>query len=80
MPYEQTVKLHEIASETRFKELYVVKGGTHGDSFLKEPREYLMKMEKFIRKCILEYEPIWADEWYSDQKEQGEGESSARRK
>lgn len=64
VPYEQTVRLHEMANETRFKDLYLVKGGSHGDTFLKEPKIYLTKLDRFIRRCIIEYEPISTDEWY----------------
>jgi len=63
VPYKQTIKLHDLATSTRFKELYVVKGGDHNGSFLKEPKVYLSKMEAFIRKCILEFEPMGQDDW-----------------
>ena len=35
VPYEQTLKLHELSTMAAFKELYIVTGGTHNDSWYK---------------------------------------------
>jgi len=52
VPHEQTLKLHNLTKLAKFKELYVVPGGTHNDAWMVGGRTYISKLDKFIRRCI----------------------------
>lgn len=80
VPYGQTVQLYEMANQTRFKDLYVVKDGDHNGSFLKDPRSYLTKLDNFLKRCMLEYEPSWMDDWQNAESGSSDGESPSRKK
>lgn len=44
VPYKQTVKLHELSTKTPFKDLLVVKDGTHNDSWERGGQSYWSKL------------------------------------
>jgi len=56
VPTEHTVKLSNIASNAKFKDLLVVKGGGHNDSWMEGGANYLSKMKAFMSKCISQYQ------------------------
>ena len=63
VPQEMTLKLYELSKNARFKELLVIKNGTHNDSWYVGRHEYIEKLQKFIRSCITRYEIPAFDEW-----------------
>lgn len=52
VPTEMTLKLHESATSTKFKELYVVLGGTHNDTWWVGGKEYIEKLRKFLKDAV----------------------------
>lgn len=49
VPTEQTVKLHKACSSTD-KELWVVPGGNHNDTWLVAGESYILKLKSFFSK------------------------------
>lgn len=56
IPSEQTDKLHDLSTSAHFKELHIIKGGGHNDSWIVGGTEYLSGLDYFIRKCIRSYQ------------------------
>lgn len=52
VPYEMTLEMHDNARESRQKELFVVMGGTHNDTWHKGGKQYIAKIKDFIKDCM----------------------------
>lgn len=52
VPYEMTLKLHDHATKTVKKELYVVEDGEHNDTWYKAGDEYFVNLKSFMTKCM----------------------------
>ena len=63
VPYEHTLKLHGDSRLAIFKELLVVEGGTHNDSWYVGGRNYVQMLKDFLKRCTMEYLPPKFDEW-----------------
>lgn len=55
VPYTQTLDLHDLAYNAFFKDIFVIRGGTHNDSWFIGGPEYLTRLQKFMRRSIREY-------------------------
>ena len=67
--YDHSKKLHDLSTKARFKELYVVAGAIATANLWDHSRKsYVTRLDKFIRRCIHEYDKGAYDEW-----EQGDG-------
>lgn len=53
VPHEQTKKLYDYSNSSVFKDLLVVKKGDHNGSWYTGGKEYLDKIDGFIKKCII---------------------------
>ncbi|CDW78903.1 hydrolase of the alpha beta superfamily [Stylonychia lemnae] len=52
VPFEMTQVLYQRSRNTKFKNIYVVKGGTHNDTWYVGGQRYLDKLEEFIWKAL----------------------------
>lgn len=52
-----TIRLHDEARLSPKRELFIVFKGTHNDTWLVAGKEYITKMEKFIKECFLYQRP-----------------------
>ena len=52
VPQEMTVRLHAAAKSSAYKQLYVVKDGTHSDTWYVGGNNYLQKLKKFFDKAL----------------------------
>ena len=62
VPHEQTLKLYELSKMAVFKELYIVPGGTHNDTWYVGGMSYVDNMKNFMTKCIHEYKRPTAEQ------------------
>ena len=51
VPYEHTIKLYDMATKARFKDIFVVENGTHNDTWHVSLSEYLNKLQVFMDKA-----------------------------
>jgi hypothetical protein len=51
IPIEQMQELYAKADNAKFKSKYIIKDGTHNESWIKAGREYFVKLGKFLKKC-----------------------------
>ena len=54
VPYEHTVQLYDAAKGARFKDLFTVNRGTHGDTWYVQLDDYLDKLRTFMDKANTE--------------------------
>jgi len=52
VPYTQTLKLHALSTKSALVELYMVKDGSHMDTWFKDISAYMEKVNNFMIKCI----------------------------
>jgi fermentation-respiration switch protein FrsA (DUF1100 family) len=53
VPFEMTLQLHDSASKSRQKELYIVFSGSHNDTWLVESKVYVDKIRRFMSDCMV---------------------------
>jgi fermentation-respiration switch protein FrsA (DUF1100 family) len=53
VPFKMTLKLHESATASKHKELFVVFKGTHNDTWYVGGKEYMSKIEKFLKESMV---------------------------
>eukprot|EP00347_Sterkiella_histriomuscorum_P019586 403341064 len=61
VPFEQTQVLYQLSRKAKFKNIHVVKDGTHNDTWYVGGAEYIYRLEKFIFKAlktVVEFESI----------------------
>lgn len=63
VPHEHTIKLYGAATKAAFKELLVVEGGTHNDTWWVGKEDYITMLREFLRRCTKEYIPPRFDDW-----------------
>lgn len=68
VPFTQTLDLDSLTTNTVFKDLYIVKDGTHNDSWYVGGVDYLKRLQKFMKKCIIQYRQPEFDEWATGSK------------
>ena len=51
IPIEQMNELYTKAENAKFKSKFVIKDGTHNESWIKAGRKYFVKFGKFLKKC-----------------------------
>ena len=51
VPYEHTIKLYDMATKARFKDILVVETGTHNDTWHVALNEYLNKLKTFMDRA-----------------------------
>jgi len=54
VPTHQTKELHVSAVKADFKEIYIVEGGEHNNTFMVGGEDYFNKLEWFHQKCCKE--------------------------
>jgi len=54
VPTWQTRELYEAAGKADFKEIYIVDGGDHNNTFMIGGDSYFNKLEEFYQKCCKE--------------------------
>jgi fermentation-respiration switch protein FrsA (DUF1100 family) len=67
VPHEHTLKLHELTTSAVFKDLYVVDGGEHNDSWYVGGTTYLERLHGFMNKCMTSYQLPQFDDWHGGQ-------------
>ena len=63
VPHEQTLKLFELTTSAVFKDLYIVEGGEHNDSWYVGGSTYLERLHSFMFKCMTSYQLPHLDDW-----------------
>lgn len=51
IPIEQMHELYAKSENAKFKSKFVIKDGTHNESWIKAGRKYFVKFAKFLKKC-----------------------------
>ena len=51
VPAPHTRRLHDAAVLAPFKQIFMVQGGTHNDTWLKGGKDYIYALKDFIDKC-----------------------------
>ena len=54
VPYEQTIQLHDAATNARFKDIFIVKKGTHNDTWYVAGDKYMNKLKEFMDRANTE--------------------------
>lgn len=73
IPIEQMHELYDKAENAKFKSKYIIKDGTHNESWIKAGKIYFVKFAKFLKKCGLKLTNINLDlDNYSDEEEKFE--------
>lgn len=52
VPHEMTLELHKQATSSVHKELYIVMGGTHNDTWYRGGKDYIKKLKQFLADCM----------------------------
>ncbi len=53
VPSDMTVELHEKAKGTKHKEIFIVFGGTHNDTWYVGGKQYTDKIKAFIKHSLM---------------------------
>ena len=56
IPYDYTLNLYKLSKQAYFKELFVIYGGHHYDSWKVAGEIYFKKLEMYIKRCIQTYQ------------------------